>query len=173
MVFPYFPDLRRGAVRVVFRMSAVARLALGASLGVLCAVLVLLGGQGQSEVDANAVASVNGSQLKLAQYQRALRMFASEKRSAVTAEDRSLILERMIEEELLLLHGVESGLVRNNPAVRAEVIRSVMASLMTELEARIDGEISPQRGPDAALAEYIGQLRNGANIRWSATGVEP
>lgn len=171
MVFPYFPDLRRGAVRVVFRMSAVARLALGASLGVLCAVLVLLGGQGKSEVDANAVASVNGSQLKLAQYQRALRMFASEKRSAVTAEDRSLILERMIEEELLLLHGVESGLVRNNPAVRAEVIRSVMASLMTELEARIDGEISPQRGP--ALAEYIGQLRNGANIRWSATGVEP
>jgi hypothetical protein len=154
-------------------MSAVARLALGASRGVLCAVLVLLGGQGKSEVGANAVASVNGSQLKLAQYQRALRMFASEKRSAVTAEDRSLILERMIEEELLLLHGVESGLVRNNPAVRAEVIRSVMASLMTELEARIDGEISPQRGPDAALAEYIGQLRNGANIRWSATGVEP
>jgi hypothetical protein len=154
-------------------MSATARLALGASLGAFCAVLVLLGGPGKSELGANAVASVNGSQLKLAQYQRALRMFASEKRSAVTAADRSMILERMIEEELLLLHGVESGLVRNNPAVRAEAIRSVMASLMTELEARIDGEISPRQGRDAALAEYIGQLRNGAYIPGSAAGVAP
>lgn len=152
-------------------MSATMRLALGASLGAFCAVLVLLGGPGKSEVGDNAVASVNGRQLPLAQYQRALRMFASEKRHAVTAQDRSLILARMIEEELLLLHGVESGLVRNNPAVRAEVLRSVMASLMTEFTARIDGEIGPQQGRDAALAEYIGQLRNGADIRWSVVEV--
>ena len=158
---------------MVSGISAAARLALGASLGALCAVLVLLGGPGKSELGAKAVASVNGSQLQLAQYERALRMFASEKRSAVTAEDRSLILERMIEEELLLLHGVESGLVRNNPAVRAEVIRSVMASLMTELEAHTDGDISPQQGRDEALAEYIGQLRNSADIRWHAAGVAP
>lgn len=154
-------------------MSAAVRLALGASLGAFCAVLVLLGGPAQSELGVDAVASVNGSELPLAQYQRALRMFASEKRSAVTAEDRSLVLARMIEEELLLLHGVDSGLVRDNPAVRAEVIRSVMASLLTELEARTDGELNPQRDRDAALADYIGQLRNGADIRWSATGVVP
>ena len=156
-----------------FRISAASRLALGASLGAFCAVLVLLGGPDRSEVGDNAVASVNGSQLPLAQYQRALRMFASEKRHAVTAQDRSLILERMIEEELLLLHGVESGLVRNNPAVRAEVLRSVMANLMTELDARIDSEVIPQQGRDAALAEYIGQLRNGATIRWFAAAVVP
>jgi len=122
-------------------------------------------------VDAAAVASVNGSQLPLAQYQRALRMFASEKRSAITAEDRSLILQRMIEEELLLLHGVESGLVRKDPAVRAEVIRSVMNSLMAELEAHNGGKPNPQQGGDAALGEYVSQLRNGATIRWAASGV--
>lgn len=154
-------------------MSAVARLALGASLGAFLAVLVLLGGLGRSALDANAVASVNGSQLRLAQYQRALQMFAGEKRSAVTAQDRSLIVERMIEEELLLRYGIASGVVRNNPTVRAEVIRSVMASLMTELEARKGGETSPRQGQDALLAEYIGQLRSGADIRWPTAGAAP
>lgn len=158
---------------MVFRVSPLARLALGASLGGFCALLVLLGGPGKGGVDATAVASVNGSQLELAQYQRALRMFASEKRSRVTAEDRSLILQRMIEEELLLLHGVESGLVRKHPAVRAELIRLVMTSLMTELEARNDDETSPQQDRDAALAEYVGHLRNSATIRWPAAGVAP
>lgn len=157
---------------MAFSVSPIACLALGASLGGLCAVLVLLAGSASSDMDDSAVASVNGSQLELAQYRRALRMFASEKRTAITPEDRSLILERMIEEELLLHYGVESGLVRKNPAVRAEVIRSVMTSLMAELEASHD-ERSPQRGRDAALEEYIGQLRNGATVRWAAAETVP
>lgn len=151
-------------------MNPLARLALGAFLGGVCAILVLMGGTGSGSVGDSAVASVNGSELELAQYQRALRLFASEKRTAVTDGDRALILQRMVEEELLLQYGVESGLVRGNPAVRSEVVRSVMNSLMTELEARSDESI-PQQGKGTALAEYIGQLRNGASIRWADAGV--
>ena len=153
-------------------MNPLLRLALGASLGGLCAILVLLGGSGSHSLDDSAVASVNGIELELAQYRRALRMFASEKREPITEGDRSLILERMIEEELLLHYGVESGLVRSDPAVRAEVVRSVVTSLMTELEARND-KSSPEQAREVALAEYIGQLRKDATIRWAAAAALP
>ena len=160
-------------MREVRPLSALTRLALGASVGALCAVLVLLGDTSGLGVDAGAVASVNGSPLDLEQYQRAVRLFASEKRSAVTTEDRSLILERMIEEELLLQYGVEAGLVRNHPAVRAEVLRSVMTSLTAELQARGEGEVKTGQARYDPLAEYLGQLRSGATIRWAGSGVTP
>ena len=146
------------------------RLALGAAVGALCAVLVLLGDSAGRGVDAGTVATVNGSRLELDQYQRAVRLFASEKRSPVTTDDRSLILERMIEEELLLQYGVEAGLVRDDPAVRAEVLRSVMTSLTADLQARGDAEADRGPVPYDPLAQYLGQLRSGATIRWAASG---
>ena len=157
-------------LRGVRPVSALARLALGAAVGALGAVLVLLGDSSGRSVDASAVALVNGSRLDLDDYQRAVRLFASEKRSAVTTDDRSLILERMIEEELLLQHGVATGLVRDDPAVRAEVLRSVMASLTAELQARVDHEINSGLARYDSLAEYLVQLRTGATIRWAARG---
>jgi hypothetical protein len=160
-------------MREVRPLPALTRLALGASVGALCAVLVLLGDPAGRGVDTGAVASVNGSPLDLEQYQRAVRLFASEKRSAVTLEDRSLILERMIEEELLLQYGVEAGLVRNDPGVRAEVLRSVMTSLTAELQARGEGESERSPSRYDPLAEYLGQLRSGATIRWAGSGVTP
>ena len=158
-------------VRDVRPGSALARLALGASVGALCAILVLLGDSAGRGVDATAVAAVNGRRLDLDEYQRAVRLFASEKRSAVTTDDRELILERMIEEELLLQYGVAVGLVRDDPAVRGEVLRSVMTSLTAEQQARGCDEVN--RGPVRydPLAEYLGQLRSGATIRWSVSGV--
>jgi hypothetical protein len=152
-----------------------ARLALGASLGALLAVLTLLGDARNSDLDNAAVASVNGSRLELAEYQRAVQLFSSEKQFAVTPADQSLILERMIEEELLVQYGVASGLVRDSQAVRAEVLRSVMAGLVTELEARaVEGDDGYQQGlaRDNHLQQYLEHLRNGATIRWAVSGVE-
>lgn len=151
-------------------LTALTRLALGATAGALCAVLVLLGDSVGGGVDATAVASVNGSRLDLDEYHRALRLFASEKRSATTTDDRSLILERMIEEELLLQYGLEAGLLREHPAVRAEVLRSVVTSLTAELQARNDEEIDSGPAAYDPLAEYLGQLRAAASIRWAASG---
>ncbi|MGI9284815.1 MAG: hypothetical protein ACR2P1_05470, partial [Pseudomonadales bacterium] len=80
-------------------------LTVGALVGVLFAVLALLDEAANNDLGHGGVASVNGTRLELADYQRAVQLFASEKRSAVTASDRSLILQRMIEEELLVQYG--------------------------------------------------------------------
>ena len=104
----------------------------------------------------------------MAEYQRAVRLFSSEKRSAITPADRALILERMIEEELLLQYGIESGLVRNNHRVRAEVMRAVTSSLMADLESSAavrDGTPDREADRNARLADYLAQLRDSATIR--------
>jgi hypothetical protein len=149
---------------------------LAASIGALCAVLALLDDSVGRGVDHAVVATVNGTRLELTQYQRAVRLFSSEKRSAVTPEDRALILERMIEEELLLQYGVEIGLVRNNQAVRAEVLQSVTTSLMAELNASAVGSAKTTEHlaeRERHLADYLGLLRDGAAIRRVVSGVEP
>jgi hypothetical protein len=156
-------------------MTPLIRLATGASLGALFAVLTLLGDARKSDMDVSSVASVNGSGLELAEYQRAVQLFGSEKRFALTQGDRSLILERMIEEELLVQYGLESGLVRRSKAVRSEVLRSVIASLTTELEARaVEGNDGYDHGQarDDLLLEYLGHLRDSATIQWASSGVE-
>ncbi len=157
-------------VRRVRSVSALARLALGASVGALCALLVVLGDAAGRGVDTGTVASVNGSPLQLDQYQRAIRLFASEKRSPVTTADRALILERMIEEELLRQYGVATGLVRDYPAVRVEVLRAVMTSLTVDHQARADDGIDGAAARHDQLADYLGQLRSSASIRWPTPG---
>ena len=152
------------------RMSALSKLALGAIAGALCGVWVLMAQPDGGDLEPDVVASVNGSPLDLAQYQRAVRLYASEKRSPVTSQDRTLILERMIEEELLRQHGVATGLVRSDPQVRAEVLQSVMTSLTAQLDAGEAGQGSAVEASSEALARYLGQLRSGATIRWTASG---
>lgn len=145
-----------------------ARLGLGALAGLGCGLLALWVEPGAG--GAGVVASVNGRPLDLAQYQRAVGLYASEKRSAVTDDDRSLILERMIEEELLRQYGVHSGLVRSDPGVRAEVLRAVTTSLTAQLDAGDNAVEKTARDTSTALADYLALLRSGASIRWTGGG---
>lgn len=148
-------------------------LAVSALLGFTFALMSLLGAKGGGDIPVSDVARVNGTPLESAEYQRALQLFASEKRSAITGGDRSLILERMIEEELLVQYGVKTGLVHTNPAVRSEVLQSVMAGLTVELEARADDRRNPGQDRDGRLAEYLGQLRAAATIRRGVSDQQP
>ena len=148
-------------------------LAGGALLGFIFAVMNLLGVNAVGDMEGSVVARVNGTGLESAEYQRALQLFASEKRYAITGGDCSLILERMIEEELLVQYGVKAGLVRTSPAVRSEVLQSVVAGLTMELEARAGGGSDPLRDSEDRLAEYLGQLRDAATIRWAASSQQP
>ncbi|MEH6580880.1 MAG: SurA N-terminal domain-containing protein [Halioglobus sp.] len=151
-------------------------LATGAALGLVFALLNLLGVNSTGDLDASAVARVNGTQLELAEYERALQLLASEKRNALTGNDRSLVLERMIEEELLVQYGVTAGLVRTNRAVRTEALQSVITGLTVELEARSSephDQKTPAQERDDRLTTYLGQLRDAATIRWAPSSPPP
>lgn len=114
-----------------------------------------------------AVASVNHQQIRLAEYRRALGLFASDKREPLTEDDRSLVLQRLIDEELLIQHGITSGLIRTDMAVRSAALESVLAGLMIEIEAS-SGDSAEQ-----ALTDYLAHLRATANIEWASSWVAP
>ena len=148
--------------------AALKLLLAGASMGVLLGALSALSDQSNEPyLSATAVASVNHQQIRLAEYQRALGMFASDKREPLTEDDRSLVLQRLIDEELLIQHGITSGLIRTDMAVRSAALEFVLAGLMIEIEA------SSGDGAEQALTDYLAHLRATANIEWASSWVAP
>jgi len=144
----------------------------GACVGLLLGGLAAAGKLGGDQLSDSIVAEVHGVRLPADEYQRALSLFGSEKRGPVNDRDRALVLERMIEEELLLQHGVASGVMRWHNKAREEALKSILAGLVIELESGAEaGLASQQPAHDALLAEYLGRLRAISTIRW--LGVEP
>ena len=135
---------------------------LGTVLGALDATDWLTPNQQLSEP---SIAAVNSTQIRLLEYQRALNMLASEKRDAVTDQDRDLVLQRLIDEELLIQQGLNSDLIRTNIAVRNVVLQSILAGIMVEIEA--------SNSQEQVLADYIENLKISANIEWSAGWEQP
>jgi hypothetical protein len=137
-------------------------------VGILLGVLSAVSDQrNEPYLSPTAVASVNHQQIRLAEYRRALGLFASDKRELLTEDDRSLVLQRLIDEELLIQHGITSGLIRTDMAVRSAALESVLAGLMIEIEA------SSGDGAEQALINYLAHLRATANIQWTANWVAP
>jgi hypothetical protein len=167
-------DTGRGSLKLLF---------LGACAGLLLGGLAAAGKIGSDPLADSIVARVNGVPLPADEYQRALNLFGSEKRGPVSDRDRALVLERMIEEELLLQHGVATGVMRWHNKVREEALKSILAGLVIELEssgsgpgqnsARLESGDSTNAGPasrqpayDLLLEQYLGRLRATATIRW-------
>lgn len=137
-------------------------------MGILLGVLSAVSDQrNEPYLSPTAVASVNHQQIRLAEYRRALGLFASDKREPLTEDDRSLVLQRLIDEELLIQHGITSGLIRTDMAVRSAALESVLAGLMIEIEA------SSGDGAEQALINYLAHLRATANIEWASSWVAP
>ncbi len=182
-------------VRTVTGITAADRLSLGclllgAIIGIGLGGLTAAGWIDTDPLPHSLIARVNDTEIPLREYERALRLFASEKREPINAHDRALILERMIEEELLVQAAVASGLVRGDRGVRTTILRTLLAGLMIELEAE-----APANGPgdlenlatmdadqkldtsaasrDALLRDYLGRLRDSAEIRWVDKGGRP
>lgn len=165
---------------------------LGACAGILLGCLGAVGWGGINHLPDTVVARVNGTDIQMVEYQRALKLFGSEKREPIADKDRSLVLERMIEEELLLQHGMSSGLVRRDRDVRMAALQSILTGLMVEFEADAKGfqdgsdspnkaqhtsaterELSAGKSRDALLGAYLGQLREASTIiRWVTAGAQ-
>jgi parvulin-like peptidyl-prolyl isomerase len=103
-------------------------LVLGAGMGVALAATGLLasaGGTGGA-LPPGAVARVNGEAVRLDDYQRALGALASDRREGIGPDDRRLVLDRVIEEELLVQRGLELGLARRDARVRRDLTAAVI-----------------------------------------------
>jgi hypothetical protein len=96
----------------------------GAALGALVAGLGLVRPSEESPgtpSDADAVAWVNGEPIPRATYDRALRAVAVDRAAPPDDALRAHVLERLVDEELLVQAALEQGLARTDPRVRADL----------------------------------------------------
>ena len=123
---------------------AVLWLALGATAGIGCAAVgLLLSGERDRALPANAAASVNGSLIRLEEYDRAVAAFASDRREPIGPDERRHVLDRMLDEELLVQRGLELGLARSDRRVRGDIVSAVIELVVSQADDAepSDGEV--------------------------------
>jgi len=110
-------------------------LAAGAALGIGLAVASLLDlGGAAAELPATDVAEVNGVPIRTADYLRAIAALASDRRGELSDADKRHVLDRLVDEELLVQYGVDLGLMRSDRRVRADLVTTVLAAQVASVE---------------------------------------
>jgi hypothetical protein len=120
---------------------AIALLTVGALAGLAAAAVGLLAQKREASfVPDGAVATVNGTAVRRADYERAVEALASDSRSTVDDADKRHVLDRLVDEELLVQHALALGLARQDRRVRGDLVSAVIESVTSDAD---------QRQPDA------------------------
>jgi parvulin-like peptidyl-prolyl isomerase len=110
-------------------------LAAGAVAGVTLAAWGLLSSDARNAaLPEGAIASVNGTLLYAEDYRRLVEGVESDTREPASPELKRRVLDRMIEEELLVQRGVELGLVESDRRIRADITQAMIQSIVVETE---------------------------------------
>jgi len=119
---------------VAHHRAATLLLAAGAAIGVALAALGLVrSGRGDARtLPDSAVARVNGELIRVDDYQRVLDGLAQDKRNALDDSQRQHVLDRLIDEELLVQRGLELGFARHDSKVRKDLTTAVIDSVVAE-----------------------------------------
>ena len=108
-------------------------LVFGATIGIALAASGLLE-DSKPALGLQTLALVNGAGIDKAQYLNFLDLLATEKRSPLNKADQRSVLQRMIDEKLLLERGIEIGLTESSPQVRKLIVQQVMQVVLSESE---------------------------------------
>ncbi len=125
-------------------------LALGAVIGIAAAVASMMTLAAERDaLEDGVVARVNDVDIRGNDYLRAVAALASDRRSPLTADDRRHVLDRLVDEELLVQYGIDLGLVRSDRRVRGDLVSAVLAAQV----ASVDGYQPTDAEAEAFYAE--------------------
>jgi hypothetical protein len=117
-------------------------LAVGAASGLIMASTGLLSKNTntQSTLPDHLIARVGNQDIPKERYQQLIKELAADKKSPLDAQDRQFVLDRLIDEELLILRGIELGLSTSSPEIRKTIAASVISQVATEAGAMLPQE---------------------------------
>ena len=118
---------------------------LGACVGAVLATLGVL--EPQDNLSDDVIAQINGESLRKSDYLYFLQKISEEKRRPLTAQDRRKVLDRMIEEKLLIDRGLELGLAWSDSKVSKAITSSMIETIVSNA-----GTVIPD---DEALEEFF------------------
>ncbi len=113
-------------------------LGFGAFVGLLAAAVSVLssGDTRIPQLGSDTVALVNGEPIRRADYERLVAGLARDSRNPIDDEARKHVLDRMIEEELLVQRALDLGLAKVDRRVRSNLTSSLIQSVVTGAEGR-------------------------------------
>lgn len=110
-------------------------LAAGAATGLAVAAFGLMRGDGSpGALPDHAVAAVNGEILRVEEYRRAVQALAADRRGPIGEKEKRHVLDRLLEEELLVQRGLELGLARHDRRVRGDIVSAVIQAVLQQAE---------------------------------------
>ena len=133
-------------------MSRPWLLAGGMLAGAALAVFYIVRIPDAVEPTADAVAWVNDRPISRASYENALQAVAGDRKSGTLREDdRERVLQRLIDQELLIDRAIEIGLPERDPQIRNQLATAMIAFLVRRAEdeatAERRGSIDPAGQP--------------------------
>jgi parvulin-like peptidyl-prolyl isomerase len=106
--------------------------ALGAVLGLALAMGSLLARKTDGTMPVDAVALVNGAPIRQADLERALAALAADRRDPPGPAERRLVLDRLVEEELLVQRASELGLDRRDRGLRTRLVTAMVDAIVAD-----------------------------------------
>ena len=107
-------------------------LLLGITIGLILIFLGIFNNQKLDRTQSNIVALVNDHPILQSDLDLALNALAMNKENSITPEQVRLVLERLIDEQLLLQRGVALNLPQNSNPIRKMIINSMVDSILSE-----------------------------------------
>lgn len=112
-------------------------LGVGGALGLtLAAAGVMSPAPAGDALPATAVASVGGEILRVEEYERAVQALANDRRGPIGDKEKRHVLDRLLEEELLVQRGLELGLARHDRRVRGDIVSAVIQLVVSQADAQ-------------------------------------
>jgi hypothetical protein len=117
-------------------------LALGAGLGIAVAAsgLFASGGARGRALPPGVVVRVNDALVRRDDYERSVNALERDRRDGAGPEERRYVLDRLIDEELLVQRGLELGLARQDGRVRRDLTAAVIDAVVAEHEDARPGD---------------------------------
>lgn len=108
-------------------------LSIGAMLvGVLAVLTGVTRERTSAELSIGEAARVNGHTIDSDTYQRTLAAFTSDLKRPITEADKQVVLNRMIDEEVLVQRAIALGLPAQDPTVRKQLVQAMIAQSLTQ-----------------------------------------
>ena len=82
-------------------------------------------------ISQDAIAVVNKTPIMMESYLRALDRYQNDSKDSLSDDDKSWVLQRLIEEELLVQRGFSLGMVTTDNDVRGAIVRTVSYTHLT------------------------------------------
>lgn len=82
--------------------------------------------------DYKWAAKIEDTSIPMEKYLTQLDGLSKDKRSPLTQKDKEYVLERMIEEELLIKRAIDLGMLNDNPMARGTIVQQMIKAIIAE-----------------------------------------